>query len=117
MRYWRLQRADVTSIDDRILDVYRRMYDAYFDDRPRIPAGQIHEVSYEELVADPISQVQAVYEALGLPDIERVRRRHEAYLESIGGYRKNQHAALAEPLRRRIYDHWRRSFDAWGYPA
>jgi hypothetical protein len=117
MRYWQLQRADSFPVEDRIIASYRRMYDAFFDQRPLIPDGQFHEIAYEELVSDPIGQVQSVYEALGLPGFESVRPRLGSYLESIGGYRTNQHAALTEPLRGRISEQWRRCFDEWGYPV
>lgn len=116
MKYWQLQRADPVPVEDRIIAGYRRMYDAFFDQRPLIPDGQFHEIAYEDLVSDPIAQVQSIYEALGLPDFESAQLRLGNYLESINGYRTNKHAALTEPLRGRISEQWRRCFDEWGYP-
>src|SRR4051812_23108939 len=115
MRYWQFQRAESFPIDDRIIAVYRRMYDAYFDERPLIPAGQFHEIAYEDLVNDPIGQVVSIYTALALPSFERVRPRLENYVGSIGGYQTNRHAELPEALRRRVSTEWRRCFEAWGY--
>jgi hypothetical protein len=115
MRYWRLQRAPAAGFEDRIIATYRTMYDAYFEEQPRIPAGQFCEVAYEELVRAPIAVVEALYDALGLPGFAAVRPRLEDYLAAIGHYEANAHPALPELVRQRIGREWGRSFDAWGY--
>ena len=116
MRYWRLQRPASDDADERIIAVYREMYDAFLDERPSIPAGRFHEVAYEDLVRDPIGQVASIYEALGLSGFEQARPRMRDYLGSIAGYRRNEHPELPEGLRRRLSTQWRRCFEAWGYP-
>jgi hypothetical protein len=93
------------------------MYDAFLDQWPSIPAGQFHEVAYEDLVGDPIGQVASIYEALGLSGFDQARRRMRDYLGTIAGYRGNEHPELPEALRRRLSTEWRRCFEAWGYPG
>jgi omega-hydroxy-beta-dihydromenaquinone-9 sulfotransferase len=117
MRFWQLQVSSSHDFDDRILRIYRAMYDAYFDQRDLIPEGRSCEIRYEDLEADPIGQVGDIYRALGLADFESVRPRLQGYIDSIGGYRKNRHPELPEGQRRRISTEWRRSFEAWGYAA
>jgi hypothetical protein len=111
-----LQRPDFPDAEDRIIAAYKVMYDAYFDQRGLIPAGHLCEIAFENLEHDPIGQVEAVYDALGLPDFDAVRSRMEDYLRSIEAYRKNQLPELTEPLRRRLAREWGRSFEEWGYP-
>ena len=41
----------------------------------------------------------------------------EDYVGSLSGYRKNDYPDLPPPLRRRIVQAWRRSFEEWGYPT
>ncbi len=82
MRYWQLQRSMCAGLDDRIIAVYRALYDAFFDQRPLIPEGQFCEIGYEELVRDPTGQVEFVYDALRLPGFDTVRPRIEDYLGS-----------------------------------
>jgi hypothetical protein len=48
------------------------MYDAYFEDRSLLPPNQFVELSYEELVGDPKSQLRSIYERLELGDFARV---------------------------------------------
>jgi hypothetical protein len=115
MHYWQLQRPSSERFDDRIIAVYRTMYDAFFEECADIPPGRFCEVRYEDLIRAPIPQTEAIYEALGLPGVAAVRARLEPYLASIGGYQTNTHPGLAETLRRRITHEWQRSFEEWGY--
>ncbi len=101
--------------DDRILDIYNEMYDAYFEQRCLIPGGRLCEVAFEDLERDPLNVLDALYQALGLTGFEGLRPRRASYLASIAGYRKNQLDDLPEPLRRRIAHDWGRSFDEWKY--
>lgn len=116
MKYWRLQSSSFDNLDDRIIAVYRTMYDVYFDERSAIPTGQHCELAYEALESDPLGQVAVVYKTLGLDGFDSVRPRHEHYLQSIAGYRKNRHPALPDALRERLAREWQRSFEEWGYP-
>src|SRR5262249_52516062 len=63
-----LQRPAVARIPGRVLRQYRLMYDAYFTDRPLIPAGQLHEVRFEDLESDPLREMERTYATLNLPD-------------------------------------------------
>lgn len=91
------------------------MHDAFFEARDLIPPGQYHEVRFDELEADPIGQLERVYDALGLGEFSQVRPALERYVEGIRGYRKNEFPELPAALRRRIADAWRPCFERWGY--
>jgi LPS sulfotransferase NodH len=110
------QRPDLSRLHDSILRDYRAMYEAYFEERGRVPAGRLCEVGYEELEKDPVGQLRRVYAELGLPDFEAARPALEAYLASLEGYRKTEHADLPPEVRADVASAWRRSFDEWHYP-
>jgi hypothetical protein len=112
---WPLQRPDFRDLDDRILRQYKEVYDAFFEERGLIPKGRFHEISFEELEADPLGQVRGIYEALALPDFGHVEPSLRRYLESLSGYKKNTLPELPPDLRERIAGEWRRAFDEWGY--
>src|SRR5688500_16941681 len=103
------------ELDDWIIRQYRAMHDAFFEERDLIPPGQYHEVRFEELEADPIGQMQRVYDALGLGEFSQARPALERYMDRVGGYRKNEFPELPAALRQRIADAWRPSFEQWGY--
>lgn len=112
----RVQRPGPDDLDDWILRQYREMYDAFLEERGLIPAGQFHEVGFEELEKDPVGQVRRVYDALGLPAFAEVEPAVRRYTGSIAGYKKNEFSDLPADLRVRIASSWRRCFEEWDYP-
>jgi hypothetical protein len=103
------------DLDEWIIRQYRAMHDAFFEERDLIPPGQYHEVRFEDLEADPIGQMQRVYDALGLPEFAQARPALERYVDGVRGYRKNEFPELPAALRRRIAEAWRPCFEQWGY--
>ena len=103
------------DLDEWIIRQYRAMHDAFFEERDSIPPGQYHEVRFDELEADPVGQMERVYEALGLGDFSPARPALERYVDGVRGYRKNAFPELPAALRNRIADAWRPCFEQWGY--
>jgi hypothetical protein len=110
-----LQTRDPALVDAGIIRRYAEMYEAFFAQQPRIPAGRYCEVRFEELERDIVGQVGAIYEQLGLPGFARLEPKLRQYAAARAGYQKNRHQPLAPPLRARIAQAWQASFAAWGY--
>jgi len=110
-----LQRPKTEHIHAGILRRYAEMYAAFFEERALIPAGQFHEIPFKELERDMVGQVGRLYESLNLDGFRDLEPKLRRYVESIADYKKNEYPPLAEPLRRRVAQTWRRSFDEWGY--
>lgn len=115
--YTYLQRPDPDAIDDGILTRHETMYDAYFEDLPLIPEGRFCELRFDALEADPIGQIRAIYDQLGLDGFDRMQPDLQAYTASLRGYAKNDFTPLDEATRARVARRWRRSFETWGYPV
>jgi hypothetical protein len=115
--WFHLQRPARTGLDERVLRVYREVYEVFFEERGLIPRGRFHEVGFEELERDPVGQVRAIYEALGLPDFGEAEPALRRYLDSLVGYKKNAFPGLPADLRERVAREWRRCFEEWGYPT
>ena len=114
-RFVHLQREGFRKVNEWVLDVYREMYDCFFEERSLIPPGRLHEVSFEELEGDPVRQIRRVYETLSLPGFSDMRPPLERYLESQKQYEKNTFPTLDEVLRSRIFENCERCFAEWGY--
>ena len=115
MWYTYLQRPDENRIDDGI---YRRcniLYDAFFEDRPRIPDDRFFDVRFDELVANPVRVVQDIYSHFGLPGWNEYLPRLNGYVRSLAGYRKNAFPPLTQESQQRIRREWSRNFDVWDY--
>jgi hypothetical protein len=115
LRFWQLQKGDRIDWQERTIRQYREMYDAYFEERSLIPAGRLHEVSFEELELDPVRQVKGIYEALRLPQFEVFEPELRRYVDSLKGYQKNPPSELPLAIRERLTKEWGFCFDAWGY--
>lgn len=108
-----IQEFDRRGMDERILAIYCDMYDAYFRDRAAVPPGQMHAMRFEDLEADPMTELEKLYAALGLSDFPS--ERFEQYLKSVRSYRKNSYPPLEPAARNEVARRWRRSFESWGY--
>lgn len=109
------QRRDPASVEEFVLRRYRAMYDAFFEDVPAIPAGQFHELAYEELKRAPLAVLAELYERLDLGGFDEQRARVESYLAGLASYTRNRYEPLAPEVRERVEQEWARCFDAWGY--
>jgi hypothetical protein len=112
-----LQRPELESLDDWIIEQYREVFEAFFEQQTLIPPGRFHEVSFEELERDPVEQVREVYRALDLPDFRVVEPKLRSYVSSLAGYRKNEFSDLSLELKQRLRHEWAASFEKWGYSA
>jgi hypothetical protein len=113
-----LQRVpSAQELDDWIISQYRTLHDAFFEERDLIPPGHYYELTFESLEADPLGQMQHIYETLDLPDFSQVRADLERYVDNIRGYQRNEYSDLPAEMRRRLADAWRPSFEQWGYAS
>ena len=83
-------------------------------DRPLLADNQFCEVRYEDLVRDPLGQMQQVYEQLALDDFEHVRPAIQAYADENREYRTNRYE-LAPEVRDEITRRWGWFAERYGY--
>jgi hypothetical protein len=102
-------------LDEYVFSCFERMYRGFEQQRPLIPPQHICDVRYEDLVRDPLGQMQGIYEKLALGDFERVRGPLETYLQQHKDYQTNRHIALDEGLRAEIRRRWGSYAEKYGY--
>lgn len=112
--YHGLQRPRFEGLEDRVFDTFNRMYEVFEEDRKLLASSQYCEVRYEELVQDPLGQMQRVYEQLELGDFEVVRPGIVAYMERTKDYKVNRHE-LAPSTRDEITRRWSDYLTRYGY--
>jgi LPS sulfotransferase NodH len=115
LRTMGLQHFDVRHTTDLVLERFKIMYDAFFEERSLIPGNRFQEVSFEELEQDPVGQVKRIYDGLDLPGFGGMQPRLRHYVDSTVNYRKNTYTDLSTSLRRDVGRAWRRNFEEWGY--
>lgn len=102
------------DLNEFIFDAYERMYRGYFAQRGTLDPKNLYEIRYEDLVRDPVGEVERIYQVLELGDFEPVRDKLTAYIHAQKDYVKNEHSldpALAAEIRRR----WSEYFERFGY--
>jgi hypothetical protein len=111
--WWTLQTFQVTGKE--ILRDYAEVHAEYFAQRPRLRENQLCEIGYDDLVRDPIAQLERAYRTLDLPELEYARPKFVDYLAGLSGYERNSFTPLSSTDRDRIASAWSRSFEEWGY--
>jgi hypothetical protein len=109
-----LQKPRFEGLNDYVFENFNRMYAAFERDRPLIPAKQLAEVSYEQLVADPVGQVRRIYDELGLGGFDQLRPVVEDYVEKHKNYQKNRFE-MAPELKAEIGRRWAGYIEKYGY--
>ncbi len=100
-------------LEEEVLRNLVTMYEAYAEDRERIPKGHLCELTYEDLVADPKRELQRVYQEIGLGDFSRVERGVEDYLAETGQYKINRYS-LPKEVEHHVRERWKIYFDLFG---
>ncbi|MCA9080585.1 MAG: sulfotransferase [Planctomycetaceae bacterium] len=112
---WGLQHMPPEEIPGMVIETYQRLYNAYLEQRALIPAGNLHEISYEDLVAEPTAVLRQTYESLDLGEFDAFHQQLQPYLEKNASYKKNKHAELPADDRDRLHTAWARYFTEFGY--
>jgi hypothetical protein len=111
---WQLPKYD--GLDEHVFETLTRMYEAFDRDRPLLGGNQFCQVRYEDLVADPVGQMQSVYERLDLGNFESVRPAIEAYFASQKDYKTSRYQ-LPPELRAEITRRWAKFIERYDYAA
>lgn len=102
------------GLEAMVYDNYLRMFRRYEEDKGRIPPGRLHELRYEDLVADPVGQLRQTYDRLALGEFEPARAGVERYLEERKDYRTNRYR-LSDEKRAEIGHRWGEIIERYGY--
>jgi hypothetical protein len=124
MRLWRsLDRAQGFQmpkysddwLQEFVFDCGRRMYEGYLEQSSELPQGDLLEVSYEELVQNPLETLRTIYDKLALGDFSETQGAFESFIRSQKSYQTNRHR-LESQTAQRVYNEWKFYFDRFGYP-
>ncbi|MGV3483135.1 MAG: sulfotransferase family protein [Planctomycetaceae bacterium] len=110
-----LQIPNNEALDGYVIECFQRMYEAFHRDRDQVEPTHLVDVRYEDLIADPVGQLESIYSQLKLGDFDYVR-------DAIGDwaqtqhreYKTNRHQLPAEQ-ETRILDAWKSYFDRYNY--
>ena len=98
----------------KALAAFERMYRSLEEDRELLRPSQFYEVRYEDLVRDPVGQLQSMYEQLNLGDFEHVRPNLAAQVQRSKDYKTNKYE-LSDEAKQLVDDRWGDFARRYGY--
>jgi omega-hydroxy-beta-dihydromenaquinone-9 sulfotransferase len=107
-------REDAGWIEHHILDTFVRMYECFEQDRELVPPGNLVDVRYEDLVADPVHWMREVYSRLELGIFADVEPEIARYARKSRDYRTNKYE-LPPEVADRVRGRWAPYFQRYGY--
>ncbi|WP_437201704.1 sulfotransferase family protein [Planctomicrobium sp. SH664] len=111
-----LSNVDHSHTPEEVLHLYMRCFHLYEEARPLIPAGNLYEIRYEDLDADPLNSLGDLYRKLSLPGWNHLEPLLRARMSTIKEYKKNRFDMDPE-LMRMVYERTRPAFERFGYPS
>ena len=111
-----LQDYQPAEIDDHILWAYSQVMSRLLDSLAQLPPGRAIAVRYDELVADPASTLERIYQDLNLGDFERVKCSMVSYADEHL-HRMAPVPVLDHETASRLALDWGAIYTRLGYPS
>jgi len=110
-----LQKATLAGLDEYVLANFTHLYARIEEGKRIIPAGQFHELRYEDLIAEPVSALRRTYERLGLGDFDTARPHVERYLQEQSDFQPNRYRPLPPAMEAEVTRRWGHVIRQYGY--
>lgn len=114
IRPLKLQAVSDEQLEKDFVEVYRRLYFKYEEEKHLIPEGNLLEMKFEDFEADSFSMTKNIYDRLNLPGFNESKENIEKYLGKKKGYKKNQYKYNDHTIRV-VEENWAMALKAWGY--
>jgi len=111
--YWQcyLQKCTVAHVQEFILKQGEILHDAYVRDSKKLPKNALYEMRFDELDADPVAALRALYEHFGWTGFEvAVEPALRAYTESLKDFKKNSFSELSDDAKAVVKRRWKNWF-------
>ncbi|MCG8587095.1 MAG: sulfotransferase [Pirellulales bacterium] len=102
------------GLEEHVYATFERMYEQYRQQRALISPENLVEIRYEDLVADPMKQIEHVYSHLNLGGFDKAKPAIQRYVSDLGDYRTNRYDP-DEATRTTILQRWQWYAEQYGY--
>lgn len=102
------------ALEEKVLRNFEQMYDAFCEDAQDVPAGNLCEVSYDQLVQSPVETIEKIYKELGIDGFEEKKEEFVKFAATQKSYKKNKFE-LAPEIKEVIAKRWKKYFDRYHY--
>jgi len=109
-----LQLPRGAGLEEYVFECFTQMYRGYEEQRQQLDPAAVVDLRYEDLIADPVGEVEKLYERLQLGDFAAVRDKIAVFVGQQKDYKPNKHE-MDEELKARIREQWAAYFERYGY--
>jgi len=109
-----LQKGNAEEIEKQVINNYKRLMHAYFEQKKLIPKENLIEIRYEDLVKDPLKQVEQIYNTLRIPHFKQAVPNMQQYLERKKDYKVNVYK-IDKNIINHVKKEWKFTIDLWKY--
>lgn len=109
-----LQDGSEQDIEQQVIMNYIRLMNSFFEQKDYIKKDRFVEVQYEDLIADPLKQMQLIYETLNIPGFDKAKPEMMKYLQHQSDYKTNVYT-INETILHHVDAHWKFTLDRWQY--
>lgn len=96
------------------VEVYKRLFYKFEEEKHLIPEGNLVELKFEEFEKDAFGMTEDIYRRLNLEGFESSKESIQAYLGKKKGYKKNQYR-YEESTIKTVEENWGIALQQWGY--
>ncbi|MDF9829868.1 sulfotransferase [Parabacteroides sp. PF5-6] len=114
IRPLQLQHISPEELEANIIEVYRRLYYKYEEEKHLIPKENLVEIKFEDFEADAFAMTRDIYTQLQLPGFDAAQADIEKYLGKKKGYKKNQYQYEDRTVQL-VEEHWNMALREWNY--
>jgi hypothetical protein len=111
-----LQKPRFDGLEEHVFRTFLHFYDRLEEGRRLVAGNRFHELRYEDLVRDPVGEIDRLYQRLELGGFDELRPRLEEFLAGQKNYETNRYE-LTPALRDEITRRWGPVIRKYGYSA
>ena len=104
----------VGDLDDFVFNIFTSLYQRYDEEIALIPKENFVSVKYEDLVKDPLREMERIYSKLSLPNFLFAREKMQEHLDLVKDYQVSRYSITSDE-KMMIYKKWGDKIDQWGY--
>jgi len=109
-----LQTPTFQGLEEYVFSSFTRLYEKLEEGKTRVRPDRFHELRYEDLIHDPIGEMEKLYDRLGLGNFDEYIPRLKEYLADNADYQTN-HYELTPEQEAEIERRWGSVIRRYGY--
>lgn len=110
----KLQEITNEELEQNIIEVFKRLYYKYEEEKHLIPSGNLMEIKFEDFEADSFGMTESIYQQLNLPGFAEAKDDIQKYLDKKKGYKKNKYK-YDERTVKIVDENWQMALKEWDY--